>query len=120
MRSGLNGSGSLFLRSSGLAVAVLVGLAIVGFLPGAVAQDVTGVGSVVDTPANEEVLWAYQNAFRRAAQVALPVVVKIDVVDVVRRQVQTVPSPFSFFFGPKTEPTEPQEQEFRRPGSARV
>ncbi len=101
----------------GCAVAVLVAFPGGSFLPRAQAQSTPAQGGPrsLDTPASEEILWAYQNAFRRAAHEALPVVVKIDVVDVVTQRVPTLQNPFNFFFGPRTD-EEPQEREFRRPG----
>lgn len=100
----------------GFAVVVLAAFPGGSFLPRVQAQSTAEGGPPsLDTPASEEILWAYQNAFRRAAHEALPVVVKIDVVDVVTQRVPTVQNPFSFFFGPRTD-EEPQEREFRRPG----
>ncbi len=112
---------------TGLAVVALAGFSADAFLPRAEAQSTdstteTDEGSItrdgslsLETPASDEVLWAYQSAFRRAAQEALPVVVKIDVVDVVTQQVPSLQNPFSFFFGDRGEP-EVQEREYRRPG----
>ena len=101
----------------GCLVAVLGGLA--GPVPQAEAQSPGSSGGsspgALETPASDEILWAYQNAFRRAAHEALPVVVKIDVVDVVTQRVPSVQNPFGFLFGLRT-PEEPAEREFRRPG----
>lgn len=67
--------------------------------------------------ASDDVMWAYQSAFRRVAQEVLPVVVSIDVVDVVQQTVPTIRSPFEFFFGPRDEKqTTPETQELRRTG----
>ncbi|MFW5848166.1 MAG: Do family serine endopeptidase [Spirochaetota bacterium] len=108
------------LKNIGFAVAVLVGLSMDAFLPGAVAQSSESVSPTgpaeLDTPASEEVLWAYQNAFRRAAHEALPVVVKIDVVDIVTQRVPSFQNPFSFFFGPREAEPAVEERELRRPG----
>jgi serine protease Do len=112
---------------TGLAVVVLAGFSAEVFLPSAEAQStesatgseqgsLTREGSLsLETPTSDEVLWAYQNAFRRAAHEALPVVVKIDVVDVVTQRVPSLQNPFSFFFGDRDEP-EVEERQFRRPG----
>ena len=59
-------------------------------------------------------LLGLQNAFRDVAQKVLPVVVEIDVVDVVKQQVPTFESPFEYFFGPQDGQGEkPKEREFR-------
>ena len=118
MGCGLRAKAKLLWMLTGFTVAVLAGFSVDLLIPRAEAQERPGTSSAaVDTPASDEVLWAYQNAFRRAAQEALPVVVKIDVVDVIRRQVQPLQNPFSFFFGPRDQQqAEPVEQEFRRPG----
>jgi Do/DeqQ family serine protease len=108
---------------TGFAVAVLAGFSVDLLLPRAAAQSTgTEYGSTtregspqLDPPASEEVLWAYQNAFRRAAQDALPVVVKIDVVDVVTQRVPALQNPFGFFFGERNT-EEVEEREYRRPG----
>ena len=51
-----------------------------------------------------------------AAQ-ALPTVVEIDVVDVIKQQVPSFANPFEFFFGPRDEnPQAPQERQFRQQG----
>jgi serine protease Do len=56
-----------------------------------------------------------QNAFRQVAEVVTPVVVQINVVQVVEQQVPQFSNPFEFFFGPR-EQQPPQQREFRRPG----
>jgi serine protease Do len=108
------------LTSTGVAVAVLVGIFVGVFAPGAQAQSNGSLSESdalsLETPASEEVLWAYQNAFRRAAHAALPVVVKIDVVDVIRQRVPSFTNPFSFFFGPRDDDGDAEERELRRPG----
>jgi len=101
------------------AVVVLAGFSVELLLPRAEAQSTgstaQGEQRSFDTPTSDEVLWAYQNAFRKAAHEALPVVVKIDVVDVVTRQVPSLQNPFSFLFGQRDQ-VETEEREFRRPG----
>ncbi len=62
---------------------------------------------------NGDVLEQYQTAFRRVADEVIPVVVEVQVVNIVRRQFPSFPSPFDFFFG---EPRRPDEREYRRPG----
>jgi serine protease Do len=54
-----------------------------------------------------------QNAFRQVADVVTPVVVQINVVQVVEQQVPQFTNPFEFFFGPREQQ---QPREFRRPG----
>jgi serine protease Do len=79
------------------------------------AQTGSAGRSSIDSPDSDDVMWAYQNAFRRAAQEALPVVVKIDVIDVITQQVPSLQNPFSFFFGNRDQ-EEPEQREYRRPG----
>ncbi len=59
-----------------------------------------------------------QNDFRRVAREALPVVVSLDVVDVIERQVRSPLSPFDFFFGrpDSRNQEEPEKREFRQQG----
>ena len=118
-KSGMRRTDRILWFVTGFAVAVLAGFSVDFVLPRAEAQS-TGSESrtgstLLDTPASEEVLWAYQNAFRRAAQEALPVVVKIDVVDVIKQRVPSLQNPFGFFFGPRDQ-QETEEREYRRPG----
>jgi serine protease Do len=54
-----------------------------------------------------------QNAFRQVADVVTPVVVQINVVQVVEQQIPQFTNPFEFLFGPE-DPQQPRE--FRRPG----
>ena len=65
-------------------------------------------------------LHGLQDDFRRVAQAALPVVVSLDVVDVVEQQVPNRQSPFDFFFGrpapQNNDDQEPQTREFRQEG----
>ncbi len=63
--------------------------------------------------ADGDILEQYQAAFRRVADEVIPVVVEVQVVNIVRRQLPSFPSPFEFFFG---EPRRPEEREYRRPG----
>jgi serine protease Do len=56
-----------------------------------------------------------QKANRAVAKDVLPVIVEIDVTDVVRQRFPEMQSPFEFFFGPKEE-GESREREFRRFG----
>ncbi len=55
-----------------------------------------------------------QQSFRSVAQNVLPVVVEVNVVEVVRQTVPAFSSPFDFFFG--NPPKGGQEQEYKRPG----
>ena len=101
----------------GLAVVVLAGFGGARFVQTVEAQSPrsSSDSSLLETPASEDVLWAYQNAFRRAAQIALPVVVKIDVAEVVTQRSRSMPSPFDFFFG-RDRDKEPEQREFTRTG----
>ncbi len=69
-------------------------------------------------------LETYQNSLRKVSQKVLPVVVEINVVEIVKQPVPVFDffgNPFEFFFGTPdqdlTKPrTQPQEREFRRQG----
>jgi Do/DeqQ family serine protease len=64
-----------------------------------------------------EALLGLQNAFRDVAKRVLPVIVKIDVTDIVKQPV--FDSPFEFYFGPQEgdQPRgKPREREFRAHG----
>ncbi len=49
-------------------------------------------------------------SFRGVAAKALPVVVEVNVVDMVKKQVQQMPSPFDFFFGNPNQRQQQQQQ----------
>jgi serine protease Do len=53
-----------------------------------------------------------QQAFRNVAEAVLPVVVEVNVIQLVQQTVPQGNSPWDFFFGPQ----QPEEKEFRRPG----
>ncbi len=103
---------------------VIAMVVLAGFALGPTAVAVQAQSSAVpstnptlpETPASEEVLWAYQNAFRNAAQMALPVVVRIDIAEVVTQTQRSFANPFSFFFGREREAPEEQTREFTRTG----
>ena len=61
-----------------------------------------------------EALVSLQNSFRSVAQKVLPVVVEVDVVDVITQVGRRPSSPFEYFFGPQGR--EGDGQEFRRNG----
>jgi serine protease Do len=64
-----------------------------------------------------EALDNIQSSFRNVAKVALPVVVEINVVEVVKQGGPQFNSPWDFFFPPPNEGNGPQDgQEYRRPG----
>ena len=71
----------------------------------AVSQD-QGVGTLIEM----------QNSFRSVAQKVLPVVVEVDVVDVVTRTTGDRMSPFNFFSRPRGQDDSSTPQEFRRAG----
>ena len=59
-----------------------------------------------------------QNSFRAVAKKVLPSVVAIDVVDIVKRSVPRLQSPFDYFFRPRegSRPDRQEEREYRRQG----
>ncbi|MBA7611224.1 Periplasmic serine endoprotease DegP [subsurface metagenome] len=57
-----------------------------------------------------------QTSFRQVAQSVLPVVVEIDVVEVISQRVPRAQSPWDFFFDPSPGDDDTPEREFRRPG----
>ena len=72
-----------------------------------------------DTAEPGEGLKALENiqySFRQVAQRALPVVVEINVVEVVSQNRPQFNSPWEFFFNPSPFDRSPQEREYRRPG----
>ena len=87
------------------------------------STDVTGadallVGDTAEALSTIDALEVMQSAYREVARRVLPVVVEINVTDVVRQKVPEFQSPFEFFFGPQ-DPQEgrpPREREFRRFG----
>jgi Do/DeqQ family serine protease len=103
---------------TGFALATMLGLSFEFFIPAVEAQSTTRTGRTEVAPlpsgTSYDFMMAYQDSFRRVAQQVLPVVVKIDVVDVVQRSVNQ--NPFQFFFGPQPGQSEPEIQEFRQPG----
>lgn len=63
------------------------------------------------------IMEAYQATLRRVANAVLPVVVEIDVVERVTRQVRPIPSPLEFFFGrPNQENEQTQTREYEQRG----
>lgn len=69
-------------------------------------------------PADTSSARSLQTSFRQVAAEVLPVIVEVNVVEVVRQQMPDSISPFDFFFGPGPDNNreQPQEREFRRPG----
>ncbi|MEW5814884.1 MAG: trypsin-like peptidase domain-containing protein, partial [Spirochaetota bacterium] len=66
------------------------------------------------TTVSPEVL---QNSFREIAAKVLPVVVEVDVVDVLKQNAPQFSSPFDFFFSPRQDENQnPQEREYKRYG----
>jgi len=57
-----------------------------------------------------------QESFRQVAQKVLPVVVEVNVVEVIRQPAPDGMNPFDFFFGPDPDRGEGQDREYRRPG----
>ena len=87
--------------ATGFVLAAMLGLSFEFFVPRVEAQSIvtTRPTTPIETAISDEIMMAYQESFRRVAQTALPVVVKIDVVDVIRQQVN--PSPCEVFLGPR-------------------
>jgi serine protease Do len=81
-----------------------------GGVPRAFAQD-SG-----DSSAGLKTLESIQYSFRQVAQKALPVVVEVNVVEVIKQDLPHFNSPWDFFFGPSPLDRSPQEREYRRPG----
>ena len=101
----------------GFAIAVLAGFSFEMFVPRASADDTSSSSldtalTTAPTLTDEHVMWAYQDAFRAVAQEALPVVVKIDTVEM---QTVATGNPFSFFFG-QNNGQQPQTQEVPQQG----
>ncbi|MFP4302491.1 MAG: Do family serine endopeptidase [Alkalispirochaetaceae bacterium] len=101
-----------------------VALAVISFLAGAGAFALVGTevvpsqqGSrlVAETAGADSApssLRSMEHAFNRVAEEVLPVVVEINVVEVISQNIPRFQSPWEFFFGPP----EFQERQFRRPG----
>jgi serine protease Do len=68
-----------------------------------------------ETLSTIDALEVMQDAYREVARRVVPVVVEINVTDVVTQRMPDFGSPFEFFFGPQRE-REPEEREFRRYG----
>ncbi len=105
----------LLWAAIGFALAVMLGLSFEFLVPTVEAQSTATAPTTpsVQTVNSDDIMMAYQDAFRRVARAVLPVVVKIDVVDIIRQEAR--PSPFQFFFGPRSG-NEPEIREYRRPG----
>ena len=68
------------------------------------------------TDADMNVAFSLQNAFRSVSQKVLPVVVEVNVVDVIQQQVAPFTSPFQYFFVPQGNNQQPQTREYRQYG----
>lgn len=102
---------------SGFALAAMLGFSFDLFVP-TVSADTVDLST--SAPNSAEIMVAYQNAFRNVAQAVLPVVVKIDVVNVIEHPIQRLGSPLDFLFGPRNDQengdgTEAETREFRSP-----
>ena len=68
-------------------------------------------------PADTSSAYDLQTSFRQVASQVLPVIVEVNVVEVVKQQMPDSMSPFDFFFGPQPDQNgNPEEREYRRPG----
>jgi len=75
------------------------------------AQDASGAGA--GTAALEQM----QYSFRKVAGMALPIVVEINVVEVISQRGPEFDAPWEFFFGPSPfDREQDDEQEYRQPG----
>lgn len=68
-----------------------------------------------------EALESIQYSFRKVAEKVLPVVVEINVVDIVTQDMPSFDSPWDFFFGPENkddedDEDEPRQREYRQQG----
>ncbi len=118
-----------FAPSVTAALALAAGLTVGGLWLGArssaappASAPVVGLPSLKATPADfntnlegVQTLQSMQNAFRAVAAKALPSVVQVDVVDVVKNSGADFPNPFEFFFGPRSQ-RQVQPREFRQQG----
>jgi serine protease Do len=77
----------------------------------------TTASEEVTTAQGLETLTAMQYSFRRVAKEALPVVVEINTVEIIKQQSSAgALSPWELFFGPSPDNKSGQQREFRRPG----
>ncbi len=67
-------------------------------------------------PADLTTAYSLQDSFRQVADKVLPVVVEVNVIELVQQQDPRFSNPFDFFFGPGPNQDAPQEREYRRPG----
>jgi len=64
----------------------------------------------------EKTLVTFQNAFRKVAEAVRPVVVEVNVVNIVRQPAFNGSSPFEFFFRQPDKDKQPQTREYRAEG----
>jgi serine protease Do len=68
-------------------------------------------------PADLSTAYSLQDSFRNVAENVLPVVVEVNVVEVIKQKTPQFSSPFDFLFGPNDrQEGDSQEREYRRPG----
>jgi len=79
-------------------------------IPTAYAQD-TGSSEL-----GISALESMQYSFRNVAEVSLPVVVEINVIEVIKQNFPQFNSPFDFFFDGETDDESRQEYEYKQPG----
>ena len=98
-------------------LSVFVGLSVSGSTDGSKekTQEPVQIMETVNTGVPSSELQIIQESFRSVAQKVLPVVVQVDVVDVVKQTVSRSESPFDFFFGPP-EGRGLEEREFKQRG----
>jgi len=78
-------------------------------------EDYTFTAEEAEQLSTIDALTVLQDAYREVSRRVIPVVVEINVTDVVTQRIPDFGSPFEFFFGPQRD-REPQEREFRRQG----
>jgi len=126
------GSGRLPLINFILVIVALVGLPVVYVLSnhtanGSASASTQLVADNSNSPQVNAVLASENNtppvtgylpqSFRGVAAAVLPVVVEVNVVDLVKQNVQQMPSPFDFFFGnPNQQRQAPQTKELKQYG----
>lgn len=78
---------------------------------------VSGVNAVNYNPGGSDIAQSYQESFRRVARETLPVVVEVNVINLV--EAPSFPGPFEFFFGrpdQNREERDGEKREFRQEG----
>lgn len=106
-----------------LFIVVIIIIGALGFSAGSVIASPSQESETVQReprevpPADTSSAYSLQTSFRQVAGEVLPVIVEVNVVEVVTQQLPDSMSPFDFFFGPNPDQNnQPEEREYRRPG----